>query len=90
MENAELEILSAGSLMILNFLSISSFLGSPLIVILRVLVNLDLANGNKNDVCEIISNLLGIFRAIQNAEDAVDAQTTPVTSLIFLPKIPLC
>ncbi|XP_010912048.2 sister chromatid cohesion protein PDS5 homolog B isoform X2 [Elaeis guineensis] len=49
---------------------------SPLIVILQVLVNLDFANGNKNDACEIISNLLGIFRAIQNAEDAVDAQTT--------------
>lgn len=75
--------------MILNFLSIASFLGSPLIVVLRMLVNLDIANGNKNDVCEIVSNLLGIFRAIQNAEDAVDAQTTPVMSPIFLPTLPL-
>ncbi|XP_008785877.2 sister chromatid cohesion protein PDS5 homolog A [Phoenix dactylifera] len=55
---------------------------SPLIVILRMLVNLDFANGNKNDACEIISNLLAIFRAIQNAEDAVDAQTTSKLHII--------
>lgn len=54
----------------------------PFIVALRALVNLDFMDSNKNFVSEIISNLLGIFRAIQNAEDAADARITPKLHII--------
>ncbi|XP_073000395.1 sister chromatid cohesion protein PDS5 homolog B isoform X2 [Typha latifolia] len=49
----------------------------PLIVILQALANLDNFNSNENDVRNNRSFLLGIFRAVQKAEDAVNAEMTP-------------
>lgn len=49
---------------------------------LRALVNL---SHKQNDVSQIASYLLGIFSAIQKADDAVDAIYTHVCYLIFVP-----
>jgi len=51
---------------------------SPLIVVLRALVHLDCVDSNKIDASNTVSFLLGIFRAIKKAEDAVDVKLTPV------------
>ncbi|XP_020260052.1 sister chromatid cohesion protein PDS5 homolog A isoform X2 [Asparagus officinalis] len=50
---------------------------SPLIVVLRALVHLDSVDRNKIDSSNTLSFLLGIFRAIKKAEDAVDVEITP-------------
>lgn len=54
------------------------FSGSPLIVILRELLNLDILKINGHYFNNTVSFLLGIFRAIQKAEDAINPDMTPV------------
>lgn len=60
------------------------FIGSPLIVVLRALVHLDSVDRNKIDSSNTLSFLLGIFRAIKKAEDAVDVEITPVCDIYSL------
>ncbi|XP_064947401.1 sister chromatid cohesion protein PDS5 homolog B-like isoform X1 [Musa acuminata AAA Group] len=50
---------------------------SPLIFIIRALLNLNCGRSNQNDASYMASYLLGIFLAIQKADDAVDAKFTP-------------
>lgn len=50
---------------------------SPLIVVLRALLPWDCMDGKKIDAGGTLSHLLGIFRAIKKAEDAVDFRLTP-------------
>ncbi|XP_058091316.1 sister chromatid cohesion protein PDS5 homolog B [Magnolia sinica] len=50
---------------------------SPLVVILKALVNPASVEGNKSDLSETVSYLVSIFRAIKKAEDAVDVCMTP-------------
>lgn len=50
---------------------------SPLIMFLQALVNLDDATSCKKDASTTLSSLLGVFRAIMKAEDAVDDKFTP-------------
>lgn len=50
---------------------------SPLIMFLQSLVNLDDATSCSKDASTVLSYLLGVFRAIMKAEDAVDANYTP-------------
>ncbi|XP_020105522.1 sister chromatid cohesion protein PDS5 homolog A isoform X1 [Ananas comosus] len=60
---------------------------SPLIVILRELLNLDILKINGHYFSNTVSFLLGIFRAIQKAEDAINPDMTP--KLHILSKIGL-
>ncbi|OAY80665.1 Sister chromatid cohesion protein PDS B, partial [Ananas comosus] len=66
---------------------------SPLIVILRELLNLDILKINGHYFSNTVSFLLGIFRAIQKAEDAINPDMTPnsivVQKLHILSKIGL-
>lgn len=55
---------------------------SPLFSILKALVNASIVDGDMDLVKDAILYLLCIFRAIKRAEDAVDAQKTPV-SIVF-------
>ncbi|CAL9070064.1 unnamed protein product [Musa banksii] len=50
---------------------------SPLIFVIRALLNLNCGRSNQNDASYMASYLLGIFLAIQKADDAVDAKFTP-------------
>lgn len=61
----------------------SCFFGSPLIIVLQALVDLGCVD-NKIDASSTISFLLGIFRAIKKAEDAVDVKLTPVCFITLL------
>ncbi|URD78431.1 Sister chromatid cohesion protein PDS5 [Musa troglodytarum] len=49
----------------------------PLIFIIRALLNVNCGRSNQNDASYMQSYLLGIFLAIQKADDAVDAKFTP-------------
>lgn len=55
---------------------------SPLFFVLQALLNASNVNGDMEVVKEAVLYLLCIFRAIKKAEDAVDADKTPV--IIFL------
>lgn len=52
---------------------------SPLFSILKALVNACIVDGDMDLVKDAILYLFCIFRAIKRAEDAVDAQKTPVS-----------
>lgn len=63
------------------------FPGSPLIFVIRALLNLNCGRSNQNDASYMASYLLGIFLAIQKADDAVDAKFTPVCSCLSCSEI---
>lgn len=55
------------------------FVDSPLIVMLRALVEIeDLSQTKHGSATNSVSILLGIFRAVQKAEDVIDSDITHV------------
>ncbi|PKA51709.1 hypothetical protein AXF42_Ash003076 [Apostasia shenzhenica] len=50
---------------------------SPLAIMLRALVDVNVYDGNNSAVSDTLSNLLVILRAIMKADDATDAQVSP-------------
>lgn len=57
---------------------------SPLFSMLQALVNTSIVNGDVDLVNDTVASLLCIFRAIKRADDAIDAQKTPVSVALYL------
>lgn len=61
-----------------------SFTFRPLFFLIRALVDANILKGDLDLVTNPFYSLAGLFRAIRKADDAIDAERTPVCPVDFL------